>query len=1647
MTIGSFLPIRFLVVVSLLLAAAPAMQSAPRPSAARPADPSGAPGELMADFVANHGQWRGDVRFAARRGPVGLALERHTIRVGTGTPGRDSLAFVFEGASPEVTLAGERRGPTVYNFLSGRDSAAWQLNVPAYRSVRYRRMYDGIDVRVREQSRHFEYDLIVSPRADVEKVSVRVDGATAIDISADGALLISTAAGVLRQTPPATFETLPDGRPRPVKSAFRIIDRGRYGFAVPERDRSLPLVIDPGLIWSTLIGGTSHDQFSALEPARDGSGDLFVSGGSYSTDFGSSPTPVHAIRAKAFVARLDAAGTHYDFVTFINGLQNQTYPGAMAADAGGGVTLVGTTVDLDFPVTAGAYQTNFRSTVDGQSDGDAFVLRLAANGTPVFGTYLGGTDSDGATAIVRDPSGALIVIGTTRSPDFPTTAGAYDQTFNSAPAGDHTALGEDTFIARLTADGSQLTYGTFFGGQTYEATRDAVIDAQGYLTIVGVTTSSETGRDIPVTPDAFDATWNGWEDGFIARFKLDGAGAADLKYSSFLGGVNLDAIEGVSLDPTNAETVVVAGHTWFDHFTGPFFPTTAGVFKPKLTPITPPTSLFPHTKTGFVTKFRFPSGGPGSLVWSTFAGGNWEDVLTDVAVDEVGNVIAAGATRSYDLPTTRGAIDRTQEGVGNEPDDCFVWKLNGTGSQLLYSTYFGGTGSDCTPVNTVGAKLAYLGNSTIALAGTAVPYEFPTTAGVVVEHTDPATDPLNPFVAKMTLEADNSGDLTVDAPTLLSPPNNSTTGGSGGAVVFRWNEVSDPSGIEGYVYEISTRTDFAPQFTAYKGSVNANEVILGTIAIQTPWHWRVRAADRAGNLSAWSATSTFTAGVSGGTPIANFVQIYPTSVIGGSSAQGVLHMTDPAPAGGAVVTLTTRGPISIPQTVTVPAGAISANFTIATTPVPRSTPVSIYATVNGVGGKGTLTVDVPSGPKAAALALDPLVVTGGNPSSGTVTLSAPAPADGTVVPLVSSHPQYASVPASVMVPAGALSATFPIATSTVPFAFDVTIEAVSSVNASRKLALRTPGPRLTSFTLSASNVSGGAALSGTLRFSAPIPPAPFPATGDALVTIRSTQPAVGLSPLVIVPIGQTTATFNIGVRNVPATTTLEIVAAYDNVALRAPLTINGSSAALSSLSLNVTAVSGGQGGVGFVTLTAPAPPGHVLVTLSSDSPAITLPPDVLVSSGSTSGLFAFNALPVTQTTPATITASYGASRASANVTINPSHIAGVWVTGLALNPSTVSGGAASSATVTLNTAAPAGGASVQLSAMSPASVPATVTVPAGAASATFNVSTSAVSTTTPAKVWAVLNTTWGAALTVQSGGTPSGGTPAAPSLLAPAGGAGVTLPLTLDWNDVTNAASYQVQVDDSSSLTAPRTIDTTVTSSQFTTSALSNRQYWWRVRGRNSSGVAGAWSSIRSFTVQASPPPPPPPPPGPTLTSLVVSPSSVVGGSANAQGTATLTAAAPAGGATVALSSSNTGAATVPASVTIAAGATSGGFTVTSRAVTASTPVTVSGTFGGVTRSATLTVTPASGGGGSSFTLTVSATGRSGERVNSSPSGISVSVGSTGSAPFAAGTAITLSISNGRDAIWSGACSSGGNKTRTCTFTLNANASVSANVQ
>lgn len=181
------------------------------------------------------------------------------------------------------------------------------------------------------------------------------------------------------------------------------------------------------------------------------------------------------------------------------------------------------------------------------------------------------------------------------------------------------------------------------------------------------------------------------------------------------------------------------------------------------------------------------------------------------------------------------------------------------------------------------------------------------------------------------------------------------------------------------------------------------------------------------------------------------------------------------------------------------------------------------------------------------------------------------------------------------------------------------------------------------------------------------------------------------------------------------------------------------------------------------------------------------------------------------------------------------------------------------------------------------------------------------------------------------------------------------------------------------------------------------------------------------------------------LSSLLFNPASVVGGTSST-GIVTLTAAAPAGGALVTLLNNSLGA-SVPASVTVPQGATTATFSVSTTPVGANTTATVTGSYNGLSRAGTLTITATAPPPPAGVTLTVQATGRGGEGVVSSPAGVNAKVGTISSASFAANTVVTLSAANNRDVIWSGSCSSGGKKAKSCTFTIKANSSVTANVQ
>ena len=204
------------------------------------------------------------------------------------------------------------------------------------------------------------------------------------------------------------------------------------------------------------------------------------------------------------------------------------------------------------------------------------------------------------------------------------------------------------------------------------------------------------------------------------------------------------------------------------------------------------------------------------------------------------------------------------------------------------------------------------------------------------------------------------------------------------------------------------------------------------------------------------------------------LQVNPSSVVGGSPSTGTVTLSGASPPGGAVVSLSSdnSSAASVPSSVTVSAGASSVTFPVTTSPVSGSTAVTISAVYGGVTRSASLTVNLPS---LSSLSLNPSTVVGGNGSTGTVTMSGPAPVGGVVVSLSSDNPSAANVPASVTVAGGATSATFAVNTSPVSVSTAVTISSLyGGLTRPANLTITPPPPAVTGLSPSVATAGGPA---------------------------------------------------------------------------------------------------------------------------------------------------------------------------------------------------------------------------------------------------------------------------------------------------------------------------------------------------------------------------------------------------------------------------------------------------------------------------------------------------------------------------------------------------------------------------------------------
>ena len=474
-------------------------------------------------------------------------------------------------------------------------------------------------------------------------------------------------------------------------------------------------------------------------------------------------------------------------------------------------------------------------------------------------------------------------------------------------------------------------------------------------------------------------------------------------------------------------------------------------------------------------------------------------------------------------------------------------------------------------------------------------------------------------------------------------------------------------------------------------------------------------------------------------------QLNAEQVLGGSTVTGTVTLLGPAPPGGVEVTLLSSDTALArpPASVIVPAGATEASFTVTTSAVtvPTRVVLDFGTAFENYRAPGTWLVLNPAGspappPAVSTITLNPTTLVGGTTGTGTVTLTAPAPAGGMLVKLSGSMEGDVVAPQDVTGPAGLTSADFPITPPRVAQPNWVIIQASEWPNgllhaATLRVNPGGTGPNpLFAIDVRPNSAIGGTSLLGTVGLSVPAP------AGGAAVSLTSSDPTVAQVPAsVTVASGNSTASFSVTTSPVDTGASVSITGTAGGASKTAFINLGPDPNAPLMLMSITPSVSGVQGGNPINTtlfMNKSAPAGGAVVTLSSSNPAAAqVPASVTVPAGLGFATFNITTSPVAADTPVTITGVFNATRTAVITVLAPPNA----LASISLNPASVVGGSPSTGTATLTSAAPAGGRVVTLSSNNPAAtVPASVTVPAGLTTKTFPVTTTAVAGTTTATI-------------------------------------------------------------------------------------------------------------------------------------------------------------------------------------------------------------------------------------------------------------------------------------------------------------------------
>lgn len=683
------------------------------------------------------------------------------------------------------------------------------LGVKSYKSLLYKDIYNGVDLKWYSYKGNLKYDFIVQPNVDPSIIQLQINGAQSLAVNSKGELEIKTPLGTIIEQSPIVYQG------KTIIKTKWVIKNNIVSFAVNNYNHQLPLIIDPALrIWGTYYGGSLIDYNYGC--STDASGNVFICGytqsntGTNIATTGSYQSSYAGGTNDAYLAKFTTAGTRV-WATYYGGATLDV-GSACAIDNLGNVYMSGYTDSNSGISTIGSHQPSLNGNVD------AFLVKFTTNGARIWGTYYGGTFNNYGYFCCTDASGNVYLSGNTSS-----TSGT-----DIATVGSHQPIHGgstwDGFLVKFNSAGTRQ-WGTYYGGSANEYAYNCATDFLGNVYFVG-RTYSNTGTII-ATPGSHQPLHNGSQDAFLVKFNSSGV----RQWGTYYGGFGDEYGYGVATD--NSGNIFLSGSS--DSGAGTTI-ATVGSFQP-------------INGGGFADAFVVKFDNAGVRQWGTYYGGSGYEEGISCATDVLGNVYLSGQTTS-NTGTIMATTGAHQSLFGGGTNDAYLVKFDPTGARQ-WGTYYGETGDDYALVCTVdngyniyvgGRTSTNSGNSIASVGAHQVAYGGGNFDGFLVKFFDCPVLSTDIIGANVTCHGLSNGSATVYV-----------SGGSG--FTFNWMPSGGTSTIA---------TNLAPGTYSCVFTNSCGATATETVVILDPTSVSVTAVSNSSALCSGSS-ATLNASGSGGT--------------------------------------------------------------------------------------------------------------------------------------------------------------------------------------------------------------------------------------------------------------------------------------------------------------------------------------------------------------------------------------------------------------------------------------------------------------------------------------------------------------------------------------------------------------------------------------------------------------------------------------------------------------------------------------------------------------------------------------------------------------------------------------------------------------